>query len=323
MDGNAGYRQSQPGPAASPWAQHAERGSVLLLRAMSWVSLRLGRRLSRSILYGIAAYFFLFAPRARRHAREYLRRVLGRTAAPIDRYRQLFAFAATIHDRVYLLNGRFELFDISIDGEALVQAARAQGGGALLIGAHLGSFEVTRAFGQRQTGLEIAMAMYAANARKINAALAAISPRPKMDIIELGHMSAMLAIRARLAAGSFVGMMGDRTLGDEPVEHVMFLGAPAPFPLGPMRAAAMLRCPVCFMAGFYLGGNRYHIVFEQVADFSAPNSGTDSHAISAAVRAYVAVLERHCRRFPYNWFNFLDFWRAQPAGAPDAAGSSE
>jgi predicted LPLAT superfamily acyltransferase len=320
MNGSAGFRPAQAAPAASPWANHAERGSVLMLRVMSWISLRLGRRLSRCVLYGIATYFFLLAPRARRYAREYLRRVLGRPATPLDRFRQILAFASTIHDRVYLLNQRFELFEISIDGEELVRAARARGGGALLIGAHLGSFEAARALGRRQAGLEIAMAMYADNARKINAALSAICPRLKADIIELGHISAMLEIRARLDAGSFVGMMGDRTLGEEPVEQVMFLGARASFPLGPMRAAAMLRRPVYFMAGFYLGGNRYHIVFEQIADFSTLGRGAEANAVSAAVREYAAVVERHCRLFPYNWFNFLDFWQVQPAGVPTERG---
>jgi predicted LPLAT superfamily acyltransferase len=321
MKGSTGYSQTQPASVASPWAHRAERGSVFLLRVMRWISLRLGRRLSRSVLYGIAAYFFVFAPRARRHAREYLRRVLGRPATPLDRFRQIFAFASTIHDRVYLLNQRFELFEISIDGEAVVRAARARGGGALLIGAHLGSFEATRALGQREAGLEIAMAMYADNARKINAALTAISPRLKTEIIALGHMSAMLEIRARLAAGSFVGMLGDRTLGGEPVEQIMFLGAPASFPLGPLRAAAMLRRPVYFMAGFYLGGNRYHIVFEQIADFSTMGPGAEASSVSAALRQYVAVVERHCRLYPYNWFNFMDFWQVRPAGAPSVSGA--
>jgi predicted LPLAT superfamily acyltransferase len=36
------------------WIGHRERGSSALLKVMVWVSLRLGRRLSRSVLYGIA-----------------------------------------------------------------------------------------------------------------------------------------------------------------------------------------------------------------------------------------------------------------------------
>ena len=30
--------------------------------------------------------------------------------------------------------------------------------------------------------------------------------------------------------------------------------------------------------------------------------------IRAAVEAYVARLEAMCRAYPYNWFNFHDFW---------------
>ena len=70
------------------------------------------------------------------------------------------------------------------------------------------------------------------------------------------------------------------------------------------------------MAGLYLGGNRYHIVFEQIADFSAVGPGARTISVSAAVRQYAAIIERHCRSFPYNWFNFLDFWQAHPSLVP-------
>lgn len=302
--------------AAADWATHAERGSRLLLRLMSWISLTLGRPASRVVLYGIALYFFLFAPIARRHSRDYLRRVLGHPPTAIDRFRLILGFSSTIHDRVFLLNGRVDVFDISVAGEDSLRAALRRGGGAVLIGAHLGSFEVARALGHSRTGLDIAMAMYTENARKINAALTAINPRLEADIIELGHMSSMLDLRARLDGGSLVGMLGDRTLGNEPSEQVVFLGAPAPFPIGPLRTAAILQRPVYFMAGCYLGGNRYHIVFEPIVDFSAVTPGNRTPAVSEALRLYVAAVERHCRAFPYNWFNFFDFWQAYPARRP-------
>ena len=50
---------------AAEWRDYRERGSVRLLRLMAFLSLRLGRSLSRGVLYGIAAYFFLFSPAAR------------------------------------------------------------------------------------------------------------------------------------------------------------------------------------------------------------------------------------------------------------------
>ena len=51
------------------WRRRPERGSRVALRTMAFLSMRLGRKLSRIPLFGIAAYFFLFGPRARRESR--------------------------------------------------------------------------------------------------------------------------------------------------------------------------------------------------------------------------------------------------------------
>jgi predicted LPLAT superfamily acyltransferase len=282
---------------------------MTLLRIMTFLSLRLGRRGSRPFLHLIAAYFFTFAPTARRHDRAYLRKVLGREPNAADRYRHLLAFATTIHDRVYLLQERFDLFDITIEGEAVVQQALDAGQGAFLMGSHVGSFEIIRAIGRRQPGLRVAMAMYEDNARRINAMLAAINPNAAAEIIALGHIDAMLKIQDYLDRGTFVGVLGDRTLGNEASVRVNFLGQPARFPVGAMRAAAIMRRPVIFMIGVYRGGNRYHTAFESLADFSSVDPRQREAAVQAAIERYAAVLEKHIRGDPYNWFNFFDFWR--------------
>jgi predicted LPLAT superfamily acyltransferase len=191
-----------------------------------------------------------------------------------------------------------------------VRAQSDTGRGALLMGAHMGSFEVMHSLGRRQQRLHVAMAMYEANARKINAILAAINPKAVPDIVPLGEIDAMLKISERLERGGFVGVLGDRTLGAEPVQAVTLLGERAYLPTGPMRAAAILRCPVFFMAGLYRGKNHYHVVFEQVADFSSIPAGTRHAAIRTAIDRYAAVLDQYCRSDPYNWFNFFDFWHA-------------
>jgi len=298
---------------AVDWTQRPERSNLPALRLMAWFSLRLGRPAGRLVLCGATAYFLAFAPRARRASGDYLARVLGRPPTLAERYRHLLAFASTVHDRVYLLNDRFDLFDIDIVGQDVIDAAMAGGQGVLLMGAHLGSFEVMRALGRQRTGRGISMLMYEENARKINAALAAINPAAVQDIIPLGRVDAMLTARDRLEAGHLVGMLADRAIdqkaGSDPVREMNFLGAPARFPLGPFRVAALLRRPVLFMTGLYLGGNRYRIHFEPLADFSTVERGQRDAAIAEAQRAYVDRLERHCRAAPDNWFNFFDFWR--------------
>ena len=296
------------------WAAERERGSTTLLRLMIWVALKLGRPPARAVLYLIAGYFFTFAPAARRNSRRYLRRALGREPTARDRFRQVFAFASTILDRLYLVRGRFELLDVTAEGEDCLLAAASRGRGALLLGAHLGSFEMMSAVGRRQPGVRVAVAMYEDNANRVRALFggnAASIP----EIIPLGHLEAMLRIRECLSEGAFVGMLADRSLGDSPAQVVNFLGAPALFPSGPMRAAAAMRSAVVFITCLYRGGNRYHVVCRPLADFSRPDPGGRETAVRAAIERYVALLEEYCRSDPWNWFNFYDFWHGAPAAA--------
>lgn len=284
-----------------------------MLRLMAWISLRLGRAPARFVLAGVSLYFLLFAPAAKAASRAYLRRALDRAPTFADLFRHFYSFASTIHDRIFLLNGRFDLFQVEVHGEDVIQDVLSAGRGAILMGAHLGSFEVVRAIGRRQPGLRVAMVMYEENARKLNAVLAAINPAAVQDIIPLGQIDSMLRVQACLDEGMVLGVLGDRTLGGDPTLRVPFLGADAEFPLGPMRLAAMLKRPVLFMSGLYLGGNRYAIHFERLADFSDVERPGRDAAIRDAVAAYAACLERHCRAAPYNWFNFFDFWRPKDA----------
>jgi len=302
-------------PTQAEWFGTRERGSALLLRSMAYISLLVGRTLSRGLLYGIAAYFYLFAPGARRHSRRYLSLALGRSPGARDRFRQILYFATCTHDRLFLINEQYDRFHITIEGESLVRAQLDAGRGAFLLGAHLGSFELMRSVGQRQRGLHVTMAMYERNAQKMNAMLAAINPAANPDIIALGEIDAMLRIAERLDRGAFVGVLGDRTLGEETVQAVTVLGERAYLPVGPMRVAAVLRRPVLFMAGLYRGKNHYHVVFAEVADFSTIPAGGRDAAVRTAIERYAALLDRYCRTDPYNWFNFFDFWRERNAGA--------
>jgi hypothetical protein len=157
-------------------------------------------------------------------------RALGRWAEWSDGFRHVLAFASTIHDRIYLLNDRFDLFDIEIIGAEALDASLAKQPGALLIGAHLGSFEVLRAVGRGRAGLKVAMLMYEENARKINAALEAINPAATADIIALGRMDSMIEARDKLDQGYLVGMLADRGLGDDATVDCEFLGEIGPLP---------------------------------------------------------------------------------------------
>ena len=298
---------------AQAWVTQPERGTLRLLRVMSVLSLRCGRAVSRIVLILIVAYYWLRPGAAAGHIARFQRRALARAPTRRDLFSHLLAFGTCIHDRIYLLNDQLADFSLEVTNEELLVRALENGSGCFLMGAHVGSFEVSRALGLQHPGVAVVMAMYPENARKISAALAAINPSAVPDIIPLGSIDAMLQVRARLDQGAFVGVLGDRTLADEPVLSIPFLGTPAEFPIGPWRAAALLHRPVLFVAGLYCGGNRYRIIVEQLADFRQTDRSTREPAIREAIVRYAGVLEAICRSHPYNWFNFFDFWHELPS----------
>ena len=299
------------------WARQREFSSRRQMLVMRWFATFAGRRLARLVLHPIVCLVILDRTTRHRSAR-YLARALDRPATWGDVYRHLLTFLATVLDRVYLLQERFDLFRFEASGiEAILEPFR-RGEGVLAYGAHLGSFEALRMIGHEK-GLRVAMIMYADNAKLINETLAALAPRAKLHTIELGRIDAMLSIRRWLDEGGVAGLLADRSL---PVGNpqrskaiaLPFLGAPAYFPDGPFRLAAMLRRRVVFMAGLYRGGRDYDLRFVELADFTnlpaagAPGAGERDAAVRAAMQRYVATLEGLCREAPYNWFNFYDFW---------------
>lgn len=301
--------QQAAATSRAPWLHLRERGSGRLLHGFARMSRAIGRGPSRLVLRMITLYFLLFAPRARRASRGYLRRVLQREPGLADVYRHFFCFATTIHDRVFLARGALSQFDVEVIGAELLDEAAATGRGTILLGAHLGSFDMINAVGQLRAGLRVAMAMYEENARKVRGMLDALRPPLRPRIIALGRMEAMLQIRDELERGTLVGILADRTLGAEPTRTVEILGAAADLPTGPMRAAALLRQRVLFMAGLHLGGNRYRIVLAPITDFSEAEPAGRERQIGAAIETYASLLSQHCSAAPYNWFNFYDFWR--------------
>jgi predicted LPLAT superfamily acyltransferase len=150
-------------------------------------------------------------------------------------------------------------------------------------------------------------------------------------------MEAMLELRDWLDAGGVAGLLADRDPAGtgpargrrRPLAHPLdrFSRDPAAFSDGAFRLAALLRRPVVFMAGLYLGGGRYQLRFAPVADFSETPvavSGPDAQAgcrRAGSRPVLCATAGQQCRATPHNWFNFFDFWAGSP-GPQDASHAS-
>jgi len=293
------------------WLRQRERGSRIAWRFMIWIALSAGRPVARALLYPICLYYLLFSSQARHAIRPYLIRALGHPVSWRDLYRQYHCFASTLLDRLYLLAGPSSHFDIDIQGLDLLKERLARGRGCLLLGSHLGSFEIVRAIGLTQRDVEIKVLMYEENTPMIRDFFRDVNPDAADAVIQAGSPNTMLQVKECLDRGGVVGILADRLLKQDQAARCKFFGELARFPAGTMWLASILKVPVILFFGLYRGGNRYEVHFELFAEEITIDRRHRDQEVQQWTQRYADRLEHHCRLAADNWFNFYDFWEEQ------------
>ncbi len=296
------------------WRKIPEAGTVLGIRLIVLCARLFGRRIAGWVLYVVAFYFTIFRGTARRASKDFLRRV-GQPATFWTVVRHIHTFAQVALDRMFFLTGKFGSFEFEQQNHDKIVAVAKSGRGVLLLGAHLGSFEVMRARA-KEFSVPINVVVDFSNAERMNSVLKSLAPDMETRLISLGTdpIAAMLAIRAAIERGELVAILGDRTpsarTGSARIVTTEFLGGPAAFPTGPWLLAHSLRCPVYFVAGIYGRPNHYALHFELLADEVRLPRSERQAALERYAGTYARMLETYVRQAPLNWFNFFDFWSA-------------
>lgn len=302
------YRIRVTGFMTHSWAEYRERGSSKLMMFAVRLILRFGRGFGRLLMYPISLYFFLNSRGTARHSKEFLAAVLNRKPKIRERFNHYYVFATTIMDRLFFFTNRFDDFDISIVGRGHVERYVQAGTGCILVGSHLGSFEVLRAMGSIKEGIAVKALYNEHNSDQFDAILTKLNPAAAEQLIKMGEPDTMLRVREFIESGGLVGILGDRANKGGKVVSVEFLGKRTLMPIWPFRLCAVIGCPIVLFYGLFHGDNNYEIVFEPFAK-KIERADIDSDTkVSGLVQAYANRLEWHCRRAPGNWFNFFDYW---------------
>lgn len=189
-------------------------------------------------------------------------------------------------------------------GEEHLAAAREAGGGAVLLTAHVGNFELGGLF-LKDVGLDV-HAVYAPDPSP------AVEEHREAARRELGVKGipvtsspfAFVPMMRVLRSGGFLAMQGDRDYAGNGL-RVPFLGATASFPIGPYRIAQASSAPVLPVFILQAGGGRYRIAVEE--PIRVDRGGGDA-AVRRALLDFVAVLETTVRANPSQWYLFQRFW---------------
>ena len=307
---------------SAEWQQRPEGGGRFALWLIRNIARGGGRLISRVLLYPITAYFLCVRGPERRASRAYLSRVHGRPVGLMAVARHIHSFAATILDRVFMLTGQFEQFEISVQGLDDLHAMLADGRGVLLFGSHHGSFEALRVLSRERPDITVRVVMDQGQNPVLTQMLNDLCPEIAATVFDARQDGTQIALAIGEAAekGALVSLLVDRARPGELTQQVAFLGEPAPFPSAPWLIASALKLPVVLCFGLYRGGRRYDLHFERFADqVDIPRRQRASALLEWQTR-YAQRLEHYVRLAPLNWFNFYDFWNAESARpAPTAA----
>jgi len=318
-------RRMRGGRDAS-WHERNERGSELGIRIVVWLYCSFGEPVARGLVLLVVAYFFATDRSARRASREYLARVRAVSGTPAERagfartrdvFRHFLEFGWSILDRAGFWLGKRERFKVDVEGAAELDRVAEEGRGAIVLGAHLGSFDVLRLLAASDSPILVHVLMYTRHARRINRVFERLDQRSgtsrarvRVLQIEPGAFEHALRAKACVQRGEVIGILADRTHPQEASRSLVVdvLGAPARLPRGPFALARSLDCPVLLMLGVRTGRRRYRVEVTRLPE-DRSLARDRSAEIQHLAQQYADWLGGGCARYPLQWFNFHDFWR--------------
>lgn len=295
------------------WSETKEAGSFWQLRIMRFLAENPPSLIYVPLLWLITAIFAIDKRRiSTRSSIAFLSRVLGRRPTLLERMRHARTFSHVYFDRVRLLGKGVEQFSISIENADPIRALVKKGKGAVLLGAHYGSFEALRALDRELSGLSVRYLMYPDHAEKSTAMLRNLNPEVSSKVISLANgPMAMIQVSEALSNSEFVAILGDR-LPDGSVRaktDAVFFGNRIEVPTSPYLTAMAARVPIILGFARWKEKDSYAAEFLEFYDGSlVPRAERETRAAEMA-QEYVTYLENLCRCDPYNWFNFFNIWR--------------
>ncbi len=261
------------------------------------------------ILRFVAAYFLLFSDK--KGIRYYFRTRLGYSKFKtfVSIYKNYYIFGQVLLDKVALLAGFTKKFTFEFEGEQHLHNMAKNKTGGVLIGAHVGNWEIA---GQLLDRIDspIHIVMLDAEHEKIKTLLDGVMSEKTMKIIPIKNdFSHLKAIGEALSNKEIVAIHGDRYLPGTNAVSSEFLGEEALFPSGPLYLSTKYKVPVTFVSAMKESASHYHFFATEPKVYKYPgNLKTRKAEIKNMVIDYVTELERVVKGHPLQWFNYYQFW---------------
>jgi predicted LPLAT superfamily acyltransferase len=317
------------------WSQHKEKAAgywhiklmLILFRLFPVVILRV-------IAFPVGFFYFLFSKRARIESARFLQKAAPfveqsktakRCRSPFGPLRHIVSFSLTLVEKIQSWGGKFQFKNIHFQDDDVEELIREleNGKGVFLITSHIGNIELLRGLASfNRTGVSRKTPMTAVIDMKVSEnfsrMLKELNPQSSFDILsasEIGPHTAII-LEDQLASGTIVTIAGDRTSansgGQEKKFMIPFLGEDAPFSPGIFYLAVLMKAPVYFVFALRRGDLSIKPEYDMYVHKSALSSECSRKErlaqSSLLANSFASLLENYCKKNPFQWYNFYDFW---------------
>lgn len=257
------------------------------------------------LLVFVALYYWLFIPR--KHLMYYYRKRLEYSycSSLLHVYRMYYRFGQVLIDKIATLSGSYKKFTFNFDGEDYL---RQMTGGGMLIGAHMGNWEIASQLLKGRLPVKTNILMFDEEHQRIKDVLDQVMVDKSFRIIPIKQdMSHIYALNQVVKDKELIVMHGDRYVEGSKTREFEFLGKKALFPLGAFLIALKFKLPVTFVFAMKETARHYHFYATAPKVYENKDKSRDE-LLNELMRDYIKELESKVRKYPNQFFNFYDFW---------------
>ncbi len=282
------------------------RGVVLGYKIFIFFIQNLGIRSAYFILYFVAFYFLFFSGDGTKAIFYYFNKRLGHSKfnSFLKVYKSYYSFGQTIIDKFAIASGLKDKFTYNFDGESSLKNILKEKKGGILISAHIGNFEIAEYFFSRvdEFSTQINLVTTDNEHQAIKSYLDSISVKSNMKFIIIkDDMSHVFEMNSALSNNELICFTGDRYFEGNKILTEKLLGKEADFPAGAFLLGSRLNVPVIFLYIIKESSKRYHFFAEE-----AVFKNRDAQDL---LKKYTESIEKILKKYPYQWFNYFDFWK--------------
>lgn len=274
----------------------------------------------------VSFFYYVCSKQARIYCRMYQEQLFlytGEKVRKINSFAQIYSFSLCIVEKISAWSEKIHLKSIVFQNDDVndLKKMLGEGKGAYIITSHLGNTELLRCLATlNETGVKRKIPVTAImdiDASEFNKTLKEINPNSSINLINASEISVdtIEVLQESVNNGGLVVIGADRTSPSSPGRVVScdFLGKKAKYPYGSFLLAFLIDAPVYFVFALrkktMMFTPKYNMyVYKSRTDFKVSRKER-SCKIEALCVEFVKMLEKLCILYPYQWYNFYNYWQ--------------